>query len=75
MNVDGDLHGILRTDVSDDMEEDHRLHFLGRQGADFVAIVLGIGRVIHHLQVEEVMPLLAADIVSVFTAKSAQGYP
>ena len=49
MNVDGDLHGILRTDVGDDMEEDHRLHFLGRQGADVVAIVLGIGRVIHHL--------------------------
>jgi hypothetical protein len=75
VNVDGDLHGIFRTDVGDGMEGDHRLHFLGRQGADVVAIMLGIGREIRHLQVEEVLPLLAADIVSVFTAKPAQGYP
>jgi len=63
MDVDGDLHSVLRADAGDGMERNHRLCFVICQGVGLPG-VLCVFRVIYHLQVEEALALVPAALVS-----------
>jgi len=60
-DVDRDHHRVLGANAGDGVEGDNRVRLLSRLGASTPgrSVILAIGRVVGHLQVEEALALVA----------------